>query len=41
MPLEMGSILIQERTEQYSVPKIFISTDHGMAILYFLQSDNA
>jgi hypothetical protein len=42
MPLETGSIHIQERTKQYSVPqKIFISSDHGMAIIYFLQSDKA
>jgi hypothetical protein len=32
--------LIQERNEINSVTKrIFISADHGMAIIYFLQSD--
>jgi hypothetical protein len=42
MPLETGSIHIQERTKQYSVPqKLFIPTDHGMAIIYLLQGDKA
>jgi len=40
MLIETESISSSERSEINSVTKrIFISADHGMAIIYFLQSD--